>query len=84
VDVIAHPAPGLQWPKDEERRGRVDAALNSRESPAAVTELALPPPRPIREEFAHRNVWFILLCYVLLFHTVCSLPLFATSIAVDL
>ncbi|KAF8502209.1 hypothetical protein F5888DRAFT_1800693 [Russula emetica] len=57
ADLIAPPAPEPRWPEDEERRaageaerGWVDAALKSRESPAAVAQLAL-PPRPIRERF---------------------------------
>ena len=57
ADLIAPPAPEPRWPEDEERRaageaerGWVDAAQKSRESPAAVAQLAL-PPRPIRERF---------------------------------
>jgi len=56
-DLVAPPAPHAQWPEDRERRaageaerGWVDAALKSRESPAAVAQLAL-PPRDIREKF---------------------------------
>jgi hypothetical protein len=76
ADLIAPPAPEPRWPEDEERRaageaerGWVDAALNSRESPAAVAQLAL-PPRPIREKFTRGLVaiewddWSMSLCGV--------------------
>jgi hypothetical protein len=59
ADLVAPPAPHSRWPEDEERRaageaerGWVDAALKSRESPAAVAQLAL-PPRAVREKFSH-------------------------------
>jgi hypothetical protein len=58
ADLVAPPAPHSRWPEDEERRaageaerGWVDAALRTRESPAAVAQLAL-PPRAIREKFS--------------------------------
>jgi hypothetical protein len=58
ADLVAPPAPHSRWPEDEERRaageaerGWVDAALGTRESPAAVAQLAL-PPRAIREKFS--------------------------------
>jgi len=57
TDLIAPPAPGPWWLEDEERRaageaerGWVDAALNCRESPAAVAQLTL-QSRSIRERF---------------------------------
>ena len=59
ADLVSPPAPHARWPEDGERRaageaerGWVDAALKSRESPAAVAQLAL-PPRAIREKFSH-------------------------------
>ncbi len=74
ADLMAPPAPEPRWPEDEERRaageaerGWVDAALKSRESPAAVAQLAL-PPRPIREKFTRGLVaiewddWSMSLC----------------------
>lgn len=74
ADLIAPPAPEPRWPEDEERRaageaerGWVDAALRSRESPAAVAQLPL-PPRPIRERFTRGVVaiewddWSMSLC----------------------
>ena len=74
ADLIAPPAPEPRWPEDEERRdageaerGWVDAALKSRESPAAVAQLAL-PPRSIRERFTRGLVaiewddWSMSLC----------------------
>ena len=76
ADLIAPPAPEPRWPEDEKRRaageaerGWVDAALKSRESPAAVAQLAL-PPRPIRERFTRGLVsiewddWSMSLCGV--------------------
>jgi len=76
ADLIAPPAPEPRWPEDEERRaageaerGWVDAALKSRESPAAVAQLAL-PPRSIRERFTRGLVaiewddWSMSLCGV--------------------
>ena len=76
ADLIAPPAPEPRWPEDEERRaageaerGWVDAALKSRESPAAVAQLAM-PPRPIRERFTRGMVaiewddWSMSLCGV--------------------
>ena len=76
ADLIAPPAPEPRWPEDEERRaageaerGWVDAALKSRESPAAVAQLAL-PPRPLREKFTRGLVgiewddWSMSLCGV--------------------
>jgi hypothetical protein len=55
--VILPPAPEPRWPKDEEchaageaERGWVDAALKSRESPAAVAQLAL-LPHALRKKF---------------------------------
>ena len=76
ADLIAPPAPEPRWPEDEERRaageaerGWVDAALKSRESPAAVAQLAL-PPRPVRERFTRGLVsiewddWSMSLCGV--------------------
>jgi hypothetical protein len=76
ADLMAPPAPEPRWPEDEERRaageaerGWVDAALKSRESPAAVAQLAL-PPRPIREKFTRGLVsiewddWSMSLCGV--------------------
>ncbi len=56
ADLIAPPAPNPRWPEDKERRaagraerGWIDAAIKSRESPAAVAQVAL--PRSIRERF---------------------------------
>lgn len=76
ADLIAPPAPEPRWPEDEERRaageaerGWVDAALKSRESPAAVAQLAL-PPRQIRERFTRGLVaiewddWSMSICGV--------------------
>jgi hypothetical protein len=73
ADLIAPPAPDPRWPEDEEsraageaERGWVDAALKSRESPAAVAQL----PLPIRERFTRGLVaiewddWSMSLCGV--------------------
>ncbi|KAH9968148.1 hypothetical protein BC827DRAFT_1152440 [Russula dissimulans] len=75
-DLVAPPAPHPRWPEDRERRaageaerGWVDAALKSRESPAAVAQLAL-PPRTIREKFTRGLVaiewddWSMSMCGV--------------------
>jgi hypothetical protein len=72
-DLEAPPAPDPRWPEDDEsravgeaERGWIDAALKSRESPAAVAQL----PLPIRGRFARGLVaiewddWSMSLCGV--------------------
>jgi hypothetical protein len=56
ADLIAPPAPNPRWPEDKERRaagraerGWIDAAIKSRESPAAVAQVGL--PHSISERF---------------------------------
>jgi hypothetical protein len=76
ADLIAPPAPEPRWPEDgesraagEAERGWVDAALKSRESPAAVAQLSF-PPHSIRERFMRGLVaidwddWSMSLCGV--------------------
>lgn len=76
ADLIAPPAPEPRWPEDgesraagEAERGWVDAALKSRERPAAVAQLSL-PPHSIRERFMRGLVtidwddWSMSLCGV--------------------
>ena len=76
ADLVTPPAPHARWPEDQERRaageaerGWVDVALRTRESPAAVAQLAL-PPRAVREKFSHGLVaidwddWSMNLCGV--------------------
>ena len=75
ADLIAPPAPDPRWPEDKESRAAgeaqrrwLDAALKSREIPAAVAQVSL--PQPIREKFTRGLVaiewddWSMSLCGV--------------------
>ena len=76
MDVIVPPASGLQLQKDEERRGRVDAALHSRVSPAAVTKLAAATTAPDTQG-VHASKFLV---YSTLYCTTISCGLFSATV----